>query len=175
MKKGDIVRMTEGFKTDLLSPCYYNDEGFLIHVGRCQIYDDTCLSCSSDHVEEFGNCFGIVDQIYEDGFVDVRWQPSNLRYQYDPKYLNIIDSPIKNVWFVYLVKCKDKTIYTGITNVLNKRIEQHNNGKGAKYTRSRGPVTLVRFHVCRKKSDALKLEYKIKQLPKEKKLKYVRD
>jgi putative endonuclease len=175
MKKGDVVQMSEGFKLQLLRPCYYNDEGFLIHVGRCLIYDDLCLSCSSEHLEEFGNCFGIVDSIEKDGTVELRWQPSNLRYSYLSKDLELVNEPIKHLWFVYLVRCKDKSIYTGITNNLNKRIKQHNEGKGAKYTRSRGPVTLIRFHYCHSKSDALKLEYKIKQLPKAKKLKYVRD
>ncbi len=75
------------------------------------------------------------------------------------------------MWFVYILLCADDTLYTGITNNLERRIEQHNEGKGAKYTRGRGPVTLVRSFECASKSEALKLEYKIKQLPREEKLK----
>jgi predicted GIY-YIG superfamily endonuclease len=74
-------------------------------------------------------------------------------------------------WFVYILECADGTLYTGITNNLVRRVKQHNEGKGAKYTRGRGPVTLVKFVELFSKRDALKLEYKIKQLPKEEKLK----
>ena len=50
----------------------------------------------------------------------------------------------KDIWYVYMVRCSDETLYTGITNDLEKRIEAHNSGKnGARYTRSRGPVKLV--------------------------------
>lgn len=75
------------------------------------------------------------------------------------------------IWFVYILRCSDDTLYTGITNNLERRIEQHNEGKGAKYTRGRGPVTLVKYFECASKSEALKLEYKIKQLSREEKLK----
>lgn len=46
------------------------------------------------------------------------------------------------VWFVYIVECSDRTFYTGITNDLQRRVEQHNAGQGARYTRSRRPVVL---------------------------------
>lgn len=75
-------------------------------------------------------------------------------------------------WFVYILRCSDDTLYTGITNNLEKRIKQHNDGKGAKYTKGRGPVTLIRCFEKLTKGEALKLEYKIKQLPKEEKLKF---
>lgn len=78
-----------------------------------------------------------------------------------------------DIWYVYILECSDQTLYTGITNNLEKRISKHNEGKGAKYTRGRGPVTLVRSFTCSSKSEALKLEYKIKQLSKEEKLSYV--
>jgi predicted GIY-YIG superfamily endonuclease len=77
-------------------------------------------------------------------------------------------------WFVYLLKCSDSTLYTGITNNLDKRIKQHNENKGAKYTRGRGPVALVKSFECLTKSEALKLEYQIKQLPKNEKLNFQR-
>ena len=75
------------------------------------------------------------------------------------------------MWFVYILRCSDDTLYTGITNNLERRIEQHNKGKGAKYTRGRGPVALVKSFEVDSKSEALKLEFKIKKLSKEEKLK----
>jgi predicted GIY-YIG superfamily endonuclease len=75
-------------------------------------------------------------------------------------------------WYVYILECSDSTLYTGITNNLDKRIKQHNEGKGAKYTRGRGPLTLVKFFTRNSKGEALKLEYKIKQLSKDEKLNY---
>ncbi len=74
-------------------------------------------------------------------------------------------------WFVYILECADGTLYTGITNNLDKRIAAHNAKKGAKYTKSRVPVRLLKAVELLSKSAALKLEYKIKQLPKEEKLK----
>ena len=75
----------------------------------------------------------------------------------------------KNKWVVYLVKCSDNTLYCGITNDLKKRMKAHNSGKGAKYTRSRRPVKLVGVSSEMTKSDALKLEYRVKQVPAERK------
>ena len=72
-------------------------------------------------------------------------------------------------WVVYLVRCSDKSLYCGISNDLNRRLIEHNLGKGAKYTRSRRPVDLVGISPEMTKSEALKLEYRIKQLPTDKK------
>ena len=72
-------------------------------------------------------------------------------------------------WVVYLVRCSDKSLYCGITNNLKNRLAVHNSGKGAKYTRSRRPVTLVGTSSEMTKSEALKLEYRIKQVPSNKK------
>jgi len=69
-------------------------------------------------------------------------------------------------WFAYLLRCGDGSLYCGITNKLKLRIAAHNRGKGAKYTRSRGPVALAWSRRCKTKSHALKLEYRIKQMPK---------
>ena len=52
---------------------------------------------------------------------------------------------IKKKWFVYIVECSDKTLYTGISTDVDKRINTHNNGKGAKYTKYKLPVKLVYF------------------------------
>lgn len=76
------------------------------------------------------------------------------------------------MWFVYLVKCSDGTLYCGITNDLDKRIKKHNDGKGAKYTKTRRPVSLLKYFERPSKSEALKLEYKIKQLSRQEKLLY---
>jgi putative endonuclease len=78
---------------------------------------------------------------------------------------------ILEAWFVYLVRCSDNTLYCGITNDLQRRIKQHNEGKGAKYTRGRGPVALIKFWTFPTKGEALKFEYQVKQLSKEEKLK----
>lgn len=63
--------------------------------------------------------------------------------------------------YVYILECRDSTYYTGYTTDVDKRLETHNLGKGAKYTRSRRP--------CKSKSKALKLEYKIKQMSRKEK------
>ncbi|NQY10863.1 MAG: GIY-YIG nuclease family protein [Flavobacteriales bacterium] len=74
------------------------------------------------------------------------------------------------MWVVYILRCADNTLYTGITNNLDNRIAQHNLGKGAKYTRGRGPVVLISYWEVEDKSAALKEEYRIKQLSKSQKL-----
>lgn len=70
---------------------------------------------------------------------------------------------------VYMLKCFDDTLYTGITDDLDKRLEVHNQGKGAKYTRGRLPVKLIYSETAENKSEALKREYQIKQLTRKKK------
>jgi len=77
------------------------------------------------------------------------------------------------MWYVYILKCSDNTLYTGITNNLEKRIQAHNIGKGAKYTRGRGPVTLEVSFEFETKGLALKEEYRIKQLTRENKFKLI--
>ena len=68
-------------------------------------------------------------------------------------------------WVVYLVRCADNSLYCGVSNDLKSRLIEHNSGKGAKYTRSRRPVELVGASPKMTKSEALKLEYRIKRLP----------
>ena len=69
-----------------------------------------------------------------------------------------------DIWLVYMVRCSDGTLYTGITKDIKKRIESHNSGKdGARYTRSRRPVTLVYAEQAKSKSAAARLEHKIKK------------
>ena len=80
----------------------------------------------------------------------------------------------KNKWYVYILECSDKTLYSGITIDLDKRIEEHNfSKKGAKYTKARRPVTLVYFREKKNRSLASKEEYRIKKLTKEKKLELI--
>ena len=67
-------------------------------------------------------------------------------------------------WFVYMLECSDSTIYTGITNNLENRIKVHNSGKGAKYVKTRLPVKLVWNIESENRSEASKLEIKIKKL-----------
>lgn len=76
--------------------------------------------------------------------------------------------------YVYIVKCKDNSFYTGWTTDLKKRIEKHNQGIGAKYTRSRRPVELIYFETFDNKHDALKREYRIKQLSRKEKEKLIK-
>lgn len=66
--------------------------------------------------------------------------------------------------YVYIVECSDGTFYTGWTNNLEKRITQHSSGKGAKYTKGRGPVKLVYYEEFNEKSEAMKREYEIKKM-----------
>ena len=72
--------------------------------------------------------------------------------------------------YTYIVKCSDETLYTGWTNNLKKRLEAHNSGKGAKYTKNRRPVELVYFEEYDTKQEAMKREYAIKQLSRQKTL-----
>lgn len=74
------------------------------------------------------------------------------------------------MWIIYIIVCsKDNSLYTGITNNLNKRLDAHNSGKGAKYTKSRRPVKLLKYFEAESKSEALKIECKIKKLTKKQK------
>lgn len=71
--------------------------------------------------------------------------------------------------YTYIVKCSDGTYYTGWTNNLEKRIQSHNSGTGAKYTRPRLPVTLVYYETFATKQEAMRREYAIKQLNRQQK------
>jgi len=74
------------------------------------------------------------------------------------------------MWFCYILECSDGTLYTGITNDLEMRIKTHNLGKGAKYTKNRLPVKLKWSKIVENRSEASKLEYKIKKLNRSQKL-----
>ena len=71
--------------------------------------------------------------------------------------------------YTYILKCSDETLYTGWTNDLEKRINAHNAGKGAKYTKNRRPVKLAYYEEFATKEEAMSREYAIKQLTRRKK------
>lgn len=74
-----------------------------------------------------------------------------------------------SVWYLYILRCGNGELYTGITVDVEKRFAAHCAGKGAKYTRGRGPLALVYKEECGSHSDALRRELQIKAFPKEKK------
>lgn len=73
-------------------------------------------------------------------------------------------------WCLYILCCKDGTLYTGITDNLQRRLSQHNEGKGAKYTRGRGPLKLRYTEDCTDMSQALQREHQVKKLSKQEKI-----
>lgn len=75
-----------------------------------------------------------------------------------------------HTWYLYILQCGDGSLYTGVTNDVEKRLEAHRQGKGAKYTRGRGPLQLVYREVCRDRSHALQREIQVKKLSKPQKL-----
>ena len=77
--------------------------------------------------------------------------------------------------YTYILRCSDNSLYTGWTNDLDKRVEMHNAGKGAKYTKARLPVKLVYYETFETKEDAMRREYAIKQMKKKEKEKLIRD
>lgn len=77
--------------------------------------------------------------------------------------------------YTYMVQCGDGTLYTGYTTDVVRRTKEHNRGKGAKYTRSRLPVSLVYYEVHETKTDAMKREYDLKQLTRVEKLKLIEE
>jgi len=76
-----------------------------------------------------------------------------------------------NDWFVYMVRCNDDSLYTGITKDVERRVQEHNNNDsiGSKYTNARRPVSLVYQEACESRSVASKREYDIKQLTRKEK------
>lgn len=79
------------------------------------------------------------------------------------------------MWYVYILECSDGTLYTGITTDVDKRLQTHNKGKGAKYTKARLPVVLRTSFEAEDRSKASKEEHRIKQLPREEKVKLINE
>ena len=73
--------------------------------------------------------------------------------------------------YTYILRCKDGSLYTGWTNDLGRRVQQHNSGSGAKYTRTHRPVELVYYEAFATKEEAMRREYEIKQFTRKDKLK----
>ena len=80
----------------------------------------------------------------------------------------------EKTWFLYILRCGDGTLYTGITTDVQARFAQHQAGKGAKYTRGRGPLEVVYTEECGDHSAALKRELAVKSLPREEKEKMLK-
>ena len=76
-------------------------------------------------------------------------------------------------WFVYMLRCGDGSLYTGIARDVQARLQMHRSGKGAKYTRGRGPLELVYTEECDSHSAVLKREIAIKRLSRPEKLKLI--
>lgn len=76
---------------------------------------------------------------------------------------------METTWYLYMLRCGDGTLYTGITTDVNKRLEAHRTGKGAKYTKGRGPLQLAYAELCGSHSDALKRELAVKKLTRQEK------
>lgn len=81
---------------------------------------------------------------------------------------------MEDKWYVYILRCGDGTLYTGITTDVPRRLQMHRSGRGAKYTRGRQPLELVYTEVCGDHSQALKREWQIKQLPRAEKEKLIK-
>ncbi len=77
--------------------------------------------------------------------------------------------------YTYILKCKDGSYYTGWTNDLKKRLQAHNDGKGAKYTKYRRPVQLVYYETFKSKQEAMSREYAIKHLSRKEKEELIQD
>lgn len=86
----------------------------------------------------------------------------------------VIMNEKENREYVYILQCADSTLYTGWTNDIQKRLEAHRAGKGAKYTRGRGPLQLVHLEVFADRSEAKSREAGIKRLTRAAKLKLIR-
>ena len=82
---------------------------------------------------------------------------------------------MNKAWFVYILRCKDKTLYTGVTTDIERRVHEHNNSKqGARYTAARRPVTLVYSEELDSRSSAQQRECEIKSLTRQQKLQLIK-
>lgn len=72
-------------------------------------------------------------------------------------------------WYLYIIKCRDGSLYTGITTDVKRRLAEHRDNRGAKYLRGRGPLSLMFQKMIGSRAMALKVEHMVKKLPKHKK------
>ena len=82
---------------------------------------------------------------------------------------------MEKMWYLYILRCADGTLYTGITTDVAKRLEQHRSGKGAKYTRGRAPLELVYSEECGTHSHALKREHQVHGFTRAEKMKLIQE
>ena len=87
-----------------------------------------------------------------------------------PGKVTVTGKTASDPWYVYILQCGDRTLYTGITTELQRRLEQHNAGKASRYTRARLPVELLYSETTSNRTEAQKREYEIKQLTRREKL-----
>ena len=80
---------------------------------------------------------------------------------------------METVWYLYILQCGDGSLYTGIATDVEKRLQVHRSGKGAKYTRGRGPLALVHREACGSHSDALRREMQVKRMSRLQKLELI--
>ncbi|MFF2797821.1 GIY-YIG nuclease family protein [Lysinibacillus xylanilyticus] len=78
-----------------------------------------------------------------------------------------------NSHYFYVLECADQSFYAGYTNNVDRRVDVHNAGKGAKYTRARGPVECIYVEEFDTKQEAMRAEYAFKQLTRKQKMKYI--
>lgn len=118
----------------------------------------------------------IIKKWGELGFLNnVDWNKKNIAMLYESDAVQFMPGYEEtNRWAVYILRCGDGSLYCGMTNNIVKRLEAHRSGKGAKYTRGRLPLILEAYKVVDNKSEALKLEYKVKQQPRKKKIEFLR-
>ena len=91
-----------------------------------------------------------------------------------PPQCTFLEAIMESVWYLYILRCRDDTLYTGITTDVEKRLEAHRCGKGAKYTRGRTPLELVYRETCGTHSDALKRELAVKRMTRAEKQALIR-
>lgn len=77
---------------------------------------------------------------------------------------------MEKIWHLYILECGDGTLYTGITDDVQRRLAQHSSGRGAKYTRGRGPLRLVYSEECGTRAEASRREYAVHRMTREQKL-----
>ena len=95
---------------------------------------------------------------------------SQVRVLFRPPYLFGMKK-----WVLYIVRCSDRSLYTGITTDIKERLKKHREGRGSKYIRSRRPIKLVYKKACKNESEARKLELKIKKLSQKNKIKLTKN
>lgn len=136
-----------------------------------KIIAKTQFASSNNYYKTYNNLILLIQSIYSN-------QPShaiNKIIRSTRKEFEILCKEVGvdiKIWVVYLVQCKNNSLYCGITNNLFNRISAHNSNSGAKFTKGKGPVTLIWFKETSSKSEALKLEHYVKSLSKDKKLSF---